>query len=195
MTIAPRISHDEIRRNSETLNELTRRIKAAAAKDPGGHEWRAACAEYHARFDELVYPGGDAMLARVRKNDPVAIEVALRFLTVDPMHFASGYLKESLWRWLKHLPLSDPAKRRLQDAALGYLQRRMSREFWDMARTMHRIGDAEFWRQVAFAAHDAEEPGRSRAVQLLAHGANLHAGAMLRRRLRQEWLRERYGNR
>lgn len=187
------ISAERIKSNSAELNEINRRISQASPERRT--EWQAAVTEFHARFDELVYPGGGAMLNKVRAGDRVALELALRFLEVDPMHFRSGYLKEHLWRWLAHLALSRPVRRRLEAAALAYLDRRVSREFWAMAKTMHRIAGSDFWLKVANAAESAESPRNLRALYLLVHGADLHAGAMVRRQLFHKWLQEHYGGR
>lgn len=173
-------SLDRIKQNSCEINRLLARINtlvlerdAAPAKRA---EWQAACEDFYARYDSLCFPGGAAMLERVRSGAPDAVEAAVQFLLADPYHFRSGYLKERLWRWLARLPLSASARNRLEHAALSYLERRICREFWAMCKTMARIGRAPFWLQVAERAF----AGDARALLLLAHGANVHAGAQAR---------------
>lgn len=187
------VSPARIRSNSAELNEINRQIKKALPER--GPEWHSAVADFHARFDQLVYPGGSVMLNRVRVGDPAALELALRFLEVDPMHFRSGYLKEHLWNWLKRLDISLSATERLEGAAFGYLERIANREFWAMAKAMHYIARPSFWAKVASVAESQEPPRSQRAIYLLAHGADLHAGAMVRRRVYNKWLLERYGGR
>lgn len=173
-------SLERIKHNSQEINRLLARInvlvQARDASPAQRAEWQAACEEFYARYDRLCFPGGAAILERVRSGDPDAIEAAVQFLLADPYHFRSGYLKERLWRWLARLPLSASARNRLERAALSYLDRRICREFWAMCKTMARIGRAQFWSQVAERA----VPGDVRATLLLAHGANVHAGARAR---------------
>ena len=185
------VSPARIKSNSAELNAINRRIHNALPER--GAEWQAAVADFHARFDQLVYPGGGVMLGKVRDGDPVALELAVRFLEVDPMHFRSGYLKEHLWNWLKRVDISLSVTKRLEGAAVGYLERIANREFWAMAKAMHHIARPGFWAKVAEVAESDQTPRGQRAVSLLAHGADLHAGAMVRRRVYNNWLRARYG--
>lgn len=149
------------------------------------------------------------MLERVRSGDAQAVEAAVQFLLADPYHFRSGYLKARLWRWLARQQLGASARKRLERAALAYLDRRICREFWAMAKAMPRIARAGFWGEVAALAlpgTDAARTGRDgagldnwagcgadgeancdasgavarRAALLLAHGASVHAGARVR---------------
>lgn len=169
-----------IQQNSQEINRLLARINALVkeryASPAQRAEWQAACEDFYARYDSLSFPGGAAMLDRVRSGDRNAVEAAVQFLLADPYHFRSGYLKERLWRWLARLPLSASALNRLECAALAYLDRRICREFWAMCKTMARIGRAPFWSQVTERAM----PGDVKATLLLAHRANLQAGARAR---------------
>ncbi|HEY0587343.1 MAG TPA: hypothetical protein VGD52_14505 [Pseudoduganella sp.] len=173
-------SLERIKQNSREINRLLARINALAqerdASPAQRAEWQAACEDFYARYDRLCFPGGAAMLERVRSGAPDAVEAAVQFLLADPYHFRSGYLKERLWRWLARLQLSARARNRLERAALSYLDRRICREFWAMCKTMARIGRAQFWSRVAERAL----PGNVRATLLLAHGANVQAGAQAR---------------
>jgi hypothetical protein len=146
-------SMEEIRRNSEELNQLHRRLLATA--ETHGPEHNENCKVFHSRFDDLFFPGGGAMLSKVREEHPVALENAVRFLVADPIHFQSGYLKEYLWRWLQHAHLSRHKVSRLEGAALSYLDRRTNREFWDMAKAMHRLATPKFWAKVASLAEQS----------------------------------------
>jgi len=177
------LSLQEILDNSTEIRRLCDRIKITGPVMHLSSEHRkahdVACKEYHQRFDSLAFPGGGAMLNRVRQNDPIAIESAIRFLVADPYHFRSGYIKEYLWRWLKHCELSMSARNRLEMAALLYMDRRVSREFWDMCKSMALLGRDSFWVSVAQKARLTDLPAK-RAGLLLVHGANLRAGAHLR---------------
>jgi hypothetical protein len=146
---------------------------------PSVEELRA-CASHH-----LLYFDSTAVLVGLRAADPVAIEAGLRFLEADVRHNDSGYLKEKLWPIFRRIELSRPKRGRLEQAALGYLRRVANREFWPMCRCMARIASAGFWEKVMETARRDDAQG-TRATWLLVHGANLHAGAMLRRRLSAE---------
>lgn len=179
-----------IRQNSQEINRLLARINALAqgrhASPAQRAEWQAACEEFYARYDGLCFPGGAAMLERVRCGDPAAVEAAVQFLLADPYHFRSGYLKERLWRWLARLPLSASMRGRLECAALAYLDRRICREFWVMCKAMPRFGSAQFWAQVAERALAISAGATAkRATLLLAHGANIQAGARTRQHFYQ----------
>ncbi|MCZ8063584.1 hypothetical protein [Silanimonas sp.] len=187
----PIASPEAIKRNSADLNGISNRI--ARSLPERGDDWRAAVGEFHSRFDELSFPGGYKLLNLVKTGDFAAVETAIRFLEVDPRHFRSGYIKEDLWLWLKRIELSRPAIRRVERVALSYLQRRISREFWCMAKAMHYIAGPEFWRAVTAAARSTDAALRLRATCLLAHGANLQSGAMVRRDLYHSWLTSSYG--
>jgi hypothetical protein len=180
----------ELRILSERINETVQTRGDSPQKQ---QEWSDACEEFHRRFDSLSFPGGSATLSRVRANDPDALEAAVNFLLADPYHFRSGYLKEYLWCWLQRCELSRSARSRLEHAALSYLDRQISREFWSMCKFMAGHGGSTFWTDVTARAHAAGSPQAFRAVLLLAHGADIHAGARLRREVHRSWLMRKYG--
>lgn len=134
------------------------------------------------------------MLSRVRGNDPIALEAAVRFLLADPYHFRSGYLKENLWRWLQRCTLSASVRNRLENAALLYIDRRISREFWSMCKVMARLGSSDFWSKVSIRAQAHGTPEAIRALYLLTFGADIHAGAKLRHSIYRAWLARKYGD-
>jgi hypothetical protein len=88
----------EIRDASAQLDALNKRIdKTLRGRDRGPAErerWSNACEEFHRRYSELFYPGGDAALYALKRNETSAIGTALDFLEADPLHFRSGYTKE-----------------------------------------------------------------------------------------------------
>lgn len=186
-------SLERIKQDSHEINRMLAQINALVqVRDTSPAQrtqWQTACEEFHSRYEYLCFPGGGAMLARVRAGDTDAIEAAVQFLLADPYHFRSGYLKERLWRWLASQPLSASAHNRLERAALSYLERRVCREFRAMCKAMARIGRAQFWSRVAeralplSAARDIDAAAR-RATLLLAYGSSVHAGSMAQRRFR-----------
>lgn len=190
------LSIKQIKRNSDELRTLKERIRTTYAERRRSSEhtaeWEQACAEFHSRFDALSFPGGNAVFERVRQNDPDALEAALRFLVADPYHYRSGYMKEYLWKWLAHRNLSKSAVKRLEQAALGYLDRRISREFWAMCKTMAHIGTTAFWLNVASKVQSREPLEATRAYYLLIHGADLHSGVRIRRAINEACLARKY---
>lgn len=169
------------------LAQINALVEVRDASPEHFRQWQAACEEFHSRYENLCFPGGGAMLARVRGGDPAAIDAAVQFLLADPYHFRSGYLKERLWRWLANQPLSASARNRLERAALSYLDRRVCREFRMMCKAMTRIGRADFWSHAAErAVAAASDPATAkRATMLLAYGSNVHAGAVAYHRISQ----------
>lgn len=99
-------------RDSErTIQQLHARIHETLKRrdTPKGREvWSKACSEFHSRYTELAFPGGyESALARLKKSDPEPVEAALVFLELRPYFFRSGYMRETLLRRLKHVPLSN----------------------------------------------------------------------------------------
>lgn len=187
------VSARHILRNSEELNRLTSRVNALARERPRSEAHSEACREFHARFDTLVFPGGAALFNRVRQHDPQALDAAIAFLLADPIHFRSGYLKEYLWRWLVHCPLTGSMRSQLEHAALRYLDRKASREFFAMCKFMHRRGRDKFWSSVSTELLSSDIEKVRRAELLLLHKGSLFAGAMARRRIMRSRAQERYG--
>lgn len=191
------ISLKQIQRNSAELRRLNERIHETFKRrgDSPAHraDWEGACEEFHARFDGLSFPGGEEALGRVRCNDPGALDAAVKFLAADPYHFRSGYTKEYLWHWLQHCKLSPSQRDALEAAALVYLERRISREFWSMCKAMARLGRSGFWSKVSARTQLIGTPSAFRAFCLLTYGANIQAGSNLRRSIYGAWRHRKCG--
>src|SRR5690242_4163874 len=99
----------EIREASAKLDALNKRTKETfRTRDRGAEErerWSRACAEFHSRYADLFYPGGDANLDALKRHEPGSIQIAIDFLEADPQHFRSGYTKEEVWRRIRNAPL------------------------------------------------------------------------------------------
>jgi hypothetical protein len=130
-------------------------------------------------------------LKNVRGGEPAAIERCLTFLEADPRYFRSGYVKESIWRRFMHAPLTDHQRRRVEDVALGYIGRRLTREYWYMARTMAETGSHAFWQEVRRLAEVSEWTPARRATVLLAYERGTAAGERMRRTVRYQSGQER----
>ena len=94
----------EIARLHARIHEtLKHRSRGSAEKQ----EWQQACAEFHASYDELAFPGGySGALKRIAAGDPNAIEAAVCFLEVRPYFFRSGYMFKDILRKIRRAPLS-----------------------------------------------------------------------------------------
>jgi hypothetical protein len=191
------LSIEDIQTNSARLRELNHEIHETFRKrDKGPQElanWEAACAAFHKHFDDLCFPGGAAVLEQIRSGDSAAVESAIRFLTADPRHFRSGYLKEFVWRVIPRLNLSAADIERLEGVAFNYLQKQISREFWYMCRAMARVGTQKLWQRVTQQLGNGDPLVAKRASYLLAFSASVHAGAVIRRQVYRDVIREKYG--
>lgn len=186
----------EIRDASAQLDALNKRIdETLRSRDRGPAErerWSNACEEFHRRYSELFYPGGDAALNALKRNESSAIGTALDFLEADPLHFRSGYTKEEVWRRLRRALFIPSDHARLEQIALSYLDRQVGREFWLMGRVMSAIGSKGFWSRVAERASSDEQPKATRASYLLHYRDGASAGEAFRKKLRMERLMKRY---
>jgi len=106
-----------IQHNAARLREVHGRIGETYARrgesDEAWTAWQEACAEYHARYDELAFPGGLAAgLEKIRRSDGAACEMALRYLEEPPYCIRSQYVMEDLKRALNKATLrADLAER------------------------------------------------------------------------------------
>jgi len=189
----------KIREASAKLDSLNKRIKETVrTRDRGVEErerWSHACAEFHTKYAELFYPGGDASLDALKRHEPAAIELGIDFLEADPRHFRSGYTKEEVWRRIRNAPLSKKDKARLEEAALQYLDRKISREFWSMARVMASMASKGFWDRVRELATSEMEPKKTRAEYLAAYEQGADAGGRNRQKVYREYLARKYRER
>jgi hypothetical protein len=176
----------ELRRLNERIGETLPHRSSSAA---GRAAWEAACREFHDRFDDLFFPGGERAWSGFLRGEAAFIENALAFLEADPWSFRSGYHKQVVWRRLKRLPLNAEDHRRLEQVALSYLAKRVRWEFWHMAKYMRLRGGAEFWETVKGLATSTERtPSAIKATWLLLVRAN----APVRRCIWRELLRAKY---
>lgn len=84
----------------------------------------------------------------IKRAEPAIFEDALRFLEDDLRTFGSGYIKELFWKYIKRYDLTPEHITRLENAAIQYLYRPMSREYKYMCQTMSRIATNDFWDKI-----------------------------------------------
>lgn len=176
----------ELRRLTGRISETMRRRSNSPAERA---EWGAACSEFHSRFGELFFPGGESAWANFIRGDASYVEHALAFLEADPWSFRSGYHKQIVWRRLKQVLLSEPEHQRLEAVALQYLSKRVRWEFWHMAKYVRLRGSLKFWQDITELALAADRsPIAIKANWLLLVRANLP----VRRCIQRELFRTRY---
>jgi hypothetical protein len=138
-----------IEKNSERLQALNATIKETWIDrhvDQKSYEaWKRACAEFHSSFDALAFPGGlGRAMSLLAKQDPEIIEQVLQFLEFDPFFFRSGYIKVEFIRHLRHWPLTDDQKARLQKVIIARIYEKGRREFRWYCRLAKYVTDSEF---------------------------------------------------
>lgn len=106
-----RANGDEIARLHARIHEtFLSRGKSAQKRE----EWQRACAAFHARYDELAFPGGyTGALERIAAGDLETMEAAICFLELRPYFFRSGYMFDAILRKAKRAPLSVEQHARL----------------------------------------------------------------------------------
>jgi hypothetical protein len=137
----------------------------------------------------------DLAIDGLRQSEVNAIERCLQFLEEDPNFHRSGYVKESIWRRFINAEVPPRQLRRLEDVGLGYLDRRMTREFWYMARTMAERASYAFWEAVKRETLSADRATKRRATALLAYEQGMAAGEAMRKEVWYQAAKERSAQR
>ena len=108
----------EIKRLHSRVHETLRhRYKSPEQTE----RWKTACAEFHARYDKLAFPGGYLTAKeRIRSGDTEAIEAALCFVELRPYFFRSGYMFKTFLPMLKRVQLTPSQRDRLSRVMLAY---------------------------------------------------------------------------
>jgi hypothetical protein len=105
----------EIRRLHQAIHDTWRRRSESAE---AWTVWERACAEMHARYDALAFPGGlSAAFERLAAGDPLTAETAIIFVELRPYFFRSQYHATKLIKLLKRLHLRPDLQQRF-DAVL-----------------------------------------------------------------------------
>jgi hypothetical protein len=110
---------EQIRANAAEIVRLHSRIHETVkhrTKNPEKrHEWEQACAEFHARYEGLAFPGGyRSALQRISRGDPDAMEAAICFLELRPYFFRSGYMFKAILPRCRRAPLTLEQAARLK---------------------------------------------------------------------------------
>jgi len=110
---------ERIRENAAEIVRLHSRIHETVkyrTKSPEKRlEWEQACAEFHARYEGLAFPGGYRnALERISRGDPEAMEAAICFLELRPYFFRSGYMFKAILPRCRRAPLTSEQAARLK---------------------------------------------------------------------------------
>ena len=121
-----------IRANANELARLHARVhetcKDRDTNPQQNTQWKSACAEFHARYDSLSFPGGySGALDRISGGEAFSIEAGLCFLECRPYFFRSGYMYKDILRRLKRANLSLSQAERLINIVEGLERWKASR--------------------------------------------------------------------
>ncbi|MCE9558826.1 MAG: hypothetical protein K8R88_07720 [Armatimonadetes bacterium] len=106
---------EEILQNAAELRRLHDQICESFATGEHALSHAEACKEFHARYDELAFPGGwETAYARIAAEDPEALEAALAWVECKPFFFRSGYKWDTLMRKLRHAPFDEGQRARFE---------------------------------------------------------------------------------
>ncbi len=130
--------------------------------------------------NKLMAMGRTNLRKALIRADSSLQEAIIRFLEEDPKTFSSGYAKEIIWKYIKRYPLTINDVTRLEQAALEYLKRPMSREFKLMSQTMARIASRDFWTAVKAELNSDTPWTQINAYCLFAYSEGIQSGESLR---------------
>jgi hypothetical protein len=121
--------------NAAEINRLHGRIhetvKHRSESKRAEQEWSQACAEFHAKYQKLCFPGGPYLnlYEGILAGDSEMIEVGLCFLEVRPYFFRSGYHWKTILQKCKRAPMSREQSERFARLLEEYNQwKRLRRE-------------------------------------------------------------------
>ena len=158
--------------NARKIRELHLKIhETFAVREKGSDElkaWEEATRDFHNQYNQLAFPGGlDRQLMRLKIHDPQAVEMAIRFLEVDPRFFRSGYIKNVITRRLKKAELAQAQISRLNAVIISMVHRDGRREFRGFSRLARAIQTPELIREITNLIGSPDESISRRAVFMM----------------------------
>lgn len=164
----------DIFQNAKKIDEL-RSTALRLAKDrdrsPEDHEkWKQACAAWTGQYDQLAFPGGlAAHMEQLEAGNPLAGEMAIRYLESDPRYFRSGYHKADMLKLLRTARFDAEQRKRLQAVILSRVRGKPVREFRWYAKLAPAITDNEFEWRLGEIAKSAPDSAKRQARWVLEH--------------------------
>ena len=130
---------------------------------------------------------------QLKTGDIRHIEQIIQLLEDEEHRPGYAVFKQNIWSYLKKAHLNEQQKRRLRNAVLGYLNRRMTRDFWAMAKFIGTIATDELRSRVQELAQGSDRQIRTRALLLSGYLEGPESGAQARQEFRSKVLDEKYG--
>ena len=121
-----------IEHNAATLRRLHQAVhdthKHRSESPEARRAWERACAEFHARYDTLAFPGGiSSAMERLAAGDMSTAETAIIYLEVHPYFFRSQYHGTTFTRRLKKLQLRADLQQRFDAVLAAACERKLRR--------------------------------------------------------------------
>ena len=153
----------------EELNKRVHELWRRRSESPDATAaWREAAQTFHANYDRLAFPGGlTRQFERLKKGDLEAIELAVRYLEVNPWYFRSGYHKADFLRLLKRQPLSDEQCARLRKVILDRVRGRPVREMRAYGHLAPRISSPQFEAELTAIKENSDRQASNNAAFIL----------------------------
>ena len=157
-----------ISKNAARLRELNAEIKRTFKAEPHGPAHHAACAAFHSEYDALAFPGGlNVSLVSLKTGDPRVVDIAVQYLEVEPLFFRSGYISETILRYLKHVPLSSDQVTRLVNVIGNSIRNGGRRRFVNCARLAGVLNDDRIYSGALTLSRESAPETKRRAEHIL----------------------------
>jgi hypothetical protein len=142
----------DVRRRS--IDEALDQEFGSAATIKSTAAYAAALDQYRRATQEMYPPELWRNLERLRRGDHEAVDEAILFLEADPWCDRSGYLKQTMARYLRHVPLTETQEVRIQLAIIGALKAGGRTEFREYCRLARAVDSPSFRSQLAWLRDD-----------------------------------------
>ena len=134
-----------------------------------------------------------AFSQELKNGDFRHLEQIIQLLEDEEHRPGHAVFKQNIWSYLKKAQLNEQQKRRLGNAAIRYLNRRMARDFWAMAKFIGTISTDELRCRVQMLAQLSDSLITTSALLLAAYLEGPESGAQVRQEFRRKLLHKQYG--
>jgi hypothetical protein len=119
--------------NAAVISSLHKAIHATfkrrSESDQAWEEWQRATAEFHARYDELAFPGGLTLAFEcLAAADMTTAETAIIFLELHPRFFRSQYNATAFTRLLRKIALRPDLQKRFDAVMAAERERKLAKK-------------------------------------------------------------------
>lgn len=148
------------RRDARIISEYLRGQADLPEADALRLEYRRAWADlYTEEFLEQV--------ERLREGDASGVEAAIAYLEADPWHFRSGYLKQTLARHVRRVPLTERQADRLREAILNAWRKGPREDLKEYIRLAKALDSPPFREKLRELSNDLDPGTGLRAERAL----------------------------